>query len=726
MILLSYLAISIGMTFPLVLQFSTHIPGDLDAFCHLWLFWWFRYSIFERFVSPFFTDFIFYPNGVNLSLSIVPFSTVFSVPLQGLFGLIPANNLLILLSFLMTAWSTFALTEYLTGCRVGSFVAGVIFAFSRYRFDAMAYGLTGIITTQWLPLFALYFLRALREKSRTDSILAGVFFALVCLSDWYYAVISTFFALALLASHFAGNFRLMPPSSIFIKLATMAITSAVLILPFLCPVLAESLSGNYQQLPRDVYIYFSADPIGFLVPNPQSFTGQAQNVVKAFPEIWRLLRNFYINALKYEYEYTYLGYSALILAFYAVLKVKTKVRFWALCAVLFTILSLGPYLRTLGMTEFTSLRIRVPLPFLILVGVPILNSMVHPYRFIVITILSLAILAAFAVKEILARFARIGLSKKRNLAPLFAGLICLAILLENLSVPIFMAPGTIPPIYESIAREPGDFTILEIPLGSNYDTAGFYDRYQYYQTLHHKRIFGGYVARFPKSTQWFIDGTPVFRNFRYLDAQEDILIQNVSAIGSTVLEYYNVRYVLVHKDLFMWHPDYKKPDTLGRISFLLESMDVHPFFEDEYIKGFKTHEEYEKQTFMRLGENWHEVENWTGVPTRWMENNATLIIVNPSTENLRLDLRARAYGAFQPRSLVVSCNEVQVRSFEITTFPRGIDLEFSILIAPGENVIKFHCPEGVAIPSMLSAWASNKHISIAFQSIQIVRVYARA
>jgi len=721
--LLGYLAISILMTLPLMFSLATHIPGDCDAFWYLWLFWWFEHSIFKRCASPYFTDFIFYPNGTNLSLSINSiFNTILSIPLRVAFGPIPAYNLLILLSFVMTAWSTYSLAKYVTGSRLGSFVAGLIFAFSRYRFDAMASGLNGIVTTQWIPFFVLYFLRTLREESKVNRVLASIFFALICLSDWYYAVFAAFYALALLAYFLAtkhsGDFL----SAISSKLATISIISIVLILPVLYPILAESLFGSYESLPRDVYVPFSADPIGFLVPNPQAFTGQTQNIVKLFPGLWHLLQEFYKNVLNRDWIEgdTYLGYSLLTLATYAILKLKKRVRLWAACAVLFAILSLGPYLRTLGTTEFTSMKIRIPLPFLLLVDIPILKSVIHPGRFIMLTILSMAILAAFGVKDLLGKTSTRKLSKGQNLRALWFGLICLAVLSENLSIPIFMSRGTILPVYYPIAAEPGDFAILEVPLGSNYDTAGFYDRYQYYQTLHQKRIFGGYIARFPKSTQWFIDGTPVFRHLRYLHAQEDILTQDISMIGSTVLQYYNVRYVLVHKDLFMWHQDYNRPDTLQRILPLLEFIGLDLFFEDELVSGFRTPEKHEKQVFMRLGESWHVRESWEGVPTRWMENNATLCIVNPTASDLRVDIELRAFGAFRARRLHVLVRETLVGSFQLPIFPAGKDCAFTLTIPPGETTVKFHCPEGTDIPSRVGAWNSDKHISVAFQNIRIV------
>ena len=46
-----YLVLSLALTYPLVLHFTTHVLGSatwaFDEYTFLWNMWWFKYSIFD-------------------------------------------------------------------------------------------------------------------------------------------------------------------------------------------------------------------------------------------------------------------------------------------------------------------------------------------------------------------------------------------------------------------------------------------------------------------------------------------------------------------------------------------------------------------------------------------------------------------------------------------------------------------------------------------------------
>jgi hypothetical protein len=65
--------------------------------------------------------------------------------------------------------------------------------------------------------------------------------------------------------------------------------------------------------------------------------------------------------------------------------------------------------------------------------------------------------------------------------------------------PLYSA--VIPPIYAHVAAAPDDLRILELPIGVRDGTRGvgnFTARSQYFQTMHHKRLIGGYLSRVSK------------------------------------------------------------------------------------------------------------------------------------------------------------------------------------------------------------------------------------
>ena len=69
-VILAYLILTIGLTWPLVSQFGDHVPGTtswaLDEYTLVWNNWWFRHALFDLGANPFQTNFLFYPIGTSL------------------------------------------------------------------------------------------------------------------------------------------------------------------------------------------------------------------------------------------------------------------------------------------------------------------------------------------------------------------------------------------------------------------------------------------------------------------------------------------------------------------------------------------------------------------------------------------------------------------------------------------------------------------------------------
>jgi len=126
------------------------------------------------------------------------------------------------------------------------------------------------------------------------------------------------------------------------------------------------------------------------------------------------------------------------------------------------------------------------------------------------------------------------------------------ILLEAAVVPYPTLAFRVPPIYEQIAQEPGDFTILEIP-SFNWRRAA---RNEAYQAIHQKRILRAYTNRIaPDIAEYFnLRQTPlVVRSLRILEGAEEgtltseELEQDRAALDDT-LRFFNLRYAILHRD----------------------------------------------------------------------------------------------------------------------------------------------------------------------------------
>ena len=192
-----------------------------------------RCSICER--SPLHSGLIWYPLGIDLILYTYNFfNTLIALPLQLAFNLPAASNLSLLFATTMSGFGTYLLACYVlriaycvedrpsrnTGygirnphyvLHLAAFLAGLIYAFASNRAVYAALGHYDMVTTQWLPFYALYLLKTLREPRLKNAVLAGLFFAMAALAEMIFASFLALFTadrragrLASLAAALAG------------------------------------------------------------------------------------------------------------------------------------------------------------------------------------------------------------------------------------------------------------------------------------------------------------------------------------------------------------------------------------------------------------------------------------------------------------------------------------------------------------------------------------------
>ena len=106
-----YLVVAVGLTLPLALNFSTHIPGaqveglEQDAYVFLWDYWWVRKAARDPALEVMSTRYLFWPQEISLRYqTMVLLHSAAAALLQNLLSLIQAYNLLLLLSLAASAW----------------------------------------------------------------------------------------------------------------------------------------------------------------------------------------------------------------------------------------------------------------------------------------------------------------------------------------------------------------------------------------------------------------------------------------------------------------------------------------------------------------------------------------------------------------------------------------------------------------------------------------------
>ena len=107
--MLAYTVLTVVMTWPITANLATQVPGGGDAWQHIWNLWWAKKSLLELHTSPYHTDLLYYPGGVNLYFHTLVLSAgIIGISLQliGL-NLITTYNVILLLTFVLAGWVRF-------------------------------------------------------------------------------------------------------------------------------------------------------------------------------------------------------------------------------------------------------------------------------------------------------------------------------------------------------------------------------------------------------------------------------------------------------------------------------------------------------------------------------------------------------------------------------------------------------------------------------------------
>ncbi|NIN69598.1 MAG: hypothetical protein GTO63_33930, partial [Anaerolineae bacterium] len=268
-----YLLLAIILTYPLVLHFTTHVPGDgSDDPALVWNLWWVKHALVDLGANPFDCDFMFHPIGIDLTfytLTIV--NGLISVVLQPIIGLVATSNFILLTSFVLSAYGAYLLVRYLLpseALAVVPFISGLIYAFSSNRLIYASLGQFNIASTQWIPFYVLFLMKTHRHPNRLRYLLlAAVFLLLNGYSELTYAsfliILTAIYLLYWVAAD--GWKRSLP------FLRNLAFVGIIFLLG-MSPVLYRmvrvmAVEGDFLVEGLGFANVFSADVLGFLVPS---------------------------------------------------------------------------------------------------------------------------------------------------------------------------------------------------------------------------------------------------------------------------------------------------------------------------------------------------------------------------------------------------------------------------------------------------------------------------
>jgi hypothetical protein len=484
------------MTYPAAFFIRTKVMGGpADNFHFLWELWYVAHALFDLHKSPFFDPDVFVPFGFSLirNQDLSPGTVLLFSPLTHFFGEVFTYNLLILVSFALTAFGTYLLARELWSNRLAAFLAGIIVGFCPYRF-AHAAGHLSIVSTQWIPFFFLYLERLISRPRLKSAVLTGVFFGLSAWTTWYYFFMVPIAALFYVA--FRVDWKLSGKDLWrLLRLGTASVSVALIfVLPFLIPYYLATHGGVVDYRDAGESQAFAAALADYVIPPTTHFLWG--------PVVGRLWRSGPNGLWQSEWQ-LYLGAVASVLAVAGVFHPRRRVA-TALTAMALgcLVLSFGPglYLThppTLDPNTNDVALSAIPAPGRLLRQLPGFNNLRGWARLGFFVELSVGLLAAAGLTRTLDWL------RERFHAPanVQIGVTVVAItlvLFDFFPRPTDMTIVAPRAVDQWLSSQPGDFAFMEYPIPRH----GYGGPAIYSTSLTGKRIIMGAAQNPPNLAYW--------------------------------------------------------------------------------------------------------------------------------------------------------------------------------------------------------------------------------
>lgn len=605
-----YLAITLAALATLIANFTTATPGiageNADFAQFHWNIWWFQHAIFQLGRDPYFTNYILFPNNINLAYhTFTPLLDVLALPIYATLGLTSALNSWIVGSLVFNGLAMFAFLRHHRVSPGLAFLSGALFAFTSATMARVSFVHLSMTPNGWLPLSLLAWDWVIERRRWPWAVLLGLVLYATLLTDIQFIVwLALLLPLYALYTSIKAEARMRKR---IVALGVLAVTvfvglSLIAPLPQLVAGMGNKYGEEFQGIIEDWYSIHPEDLIAF---PPRYFVSERATLGVLLP-------------------------VGLVVALVAGRKVRGR-WFWLAVGLLFLVLAFGPTLKPPG----------IPLPFRLFYALAGGTYRVAA-RFLLPAVMCFVVFMALSLQPWYQRLGRRG-----SIGLVTGALLFLA--LENHwyePLPVFTMPDYT--IYHQIGAEPGEFLILEVPVGPHNLFRGVFGKggvLQYYAPIHHKQLINGAVSRAPEGL------TESYRQWPFIAAlAEEAPMPDLSAARAEfarLSDDWNMQYVLIHRDMLEsetatfaagllntqanWcfvgeegpiliytrsgHATCAKPDQLNLPS-------------DGKLDLGNDHEQY-------LGPGWYYTENIGGSSARWMGREVTT--------TLRVNLPARDY-----------------------------------------------------------------------------------
>ncbi|MDO8642861.1 MAG: hypothetical protein Q7R76_04750 [Candidatus Woesearchaeota archaeon] len=481
--------LTIFFTYPLVFNLDKPMSHDpKDSLVFMWNMWWMEKSLHDG-LPFFYTDYLFYPHGVDLTFHTLSILNSFiGMLLAKVVGYIAAYNILVLLTFPLAGYCMYLLGDYLLNNKQAAIIMGILYAFSPWHMFRILNHLN-FASIQFIPLYILFLFKTRDNPTVKNSAIAALVLGVIFYLEPVYALFMILFTGLFLAYFFADY---------LVEKRKNQTTSA------------KNPTSHQPSLKKVWWKLVLIGALFIVLSSPHSFrmiekkgihtavgTENDKTDVANY-----LLRPATSTVFKGGGGYEYLGISVLILAAAGMLFSKdNKKWFWILFAIIFFVLSIGEKgIRFYG-NEFLQ---DIAMPANLLRQLPFMDSLRFT-RFTFMVSLGTIVLAGYGIKMVLEKSKGLRFLKG-NGNILVAVLLVGIIFIDLTAIPIPMSHATPQAdeelsYYEDALFEIKGGAVLDLPLAVGLqNTNGVSARNMYAQMHHEHKIIGGLVSRVDNTT----------------------------------------------------------------------------------------------------------------------------------------------------------------------------------------------------------------------------------
>jgi hypothetical protein len=243
-IVLVYLLLAVGLTWPLAIRLSTAVSDLGDPLLNAWILDWVSYALVHQplhlFDAPMFHPSVmplaYSEHLTGIALLVLPFHLAGVPP-------IALHNIAMLLGFGLSGYGAFVLARMFVRSFAAAFAGGILYAFVSFKFDHLAH--LQIVSSGWVPLTLAGLIACWRKPTWKRAAVFAAALAMNGLTNIYFLL----FTAAALGASMVVLFFIGRRQSARAWLGLLAAlgTAALILLPFLLPYRTVSDLYNFKR-----------------------------------------------------------------------------------------------------------------------------------------------------------------------------------------------------------------------------------------------------------------------------------------------------------------------------------------------------------------------------------------------------------------------------------------------------------------------------------------------